>query len=57
MKKISDGQKQILIVAADVVLLWYISFFFTVASTFLNVVGVALILLLTFLTIKIFKVL
>lgn len=43
------------IVVIDLVYLWNIHEFFTISSTFLNYTGVGLLLLLTLLTIKIFK--
>jgi len=48
-------QKQVAIVIADFIFLWYGSTFFTVASTFMNIAGVGILISLILLTIKFFK--
>jgi len=43
------------IIIIDILFVWNMSFFFTVASTFLNYMGTVLIVVLVILTIKIFS--
>lgn len=51
-----DSIRKALMIAADIMLVWYVPELFSVANTFANIIGVGLIFLFTFLTLKTFKV-
>jgi hypothetical protein len=55
MKNKNLGWYRYFILLADAIYLWYVGWFFTTASTMINIIGIVSLVTLVVLTIKLFK--